>query len=109
MQKLEDIRSSLITSIFGRRAGLDSDEFWAGPKDIRKQVLDLTTASTGTAIPNHGFVDPRRAGVNQIVADARPRGQRAPRQDAGKPFGLTLRLDLLTSCVPSRMPANHCV
>ena len=53
---VENLRSSLLTSIFGRRLGLTPNEFLAGSKDVQVQVLELTTASTATAIPNFGLV-----------------------------------------------------
>ena len=56
-QTLETIRNSIITSIFGRRLGLDNNSFLSGPKDIKHVVTDLTSASTATAIPNHGVTN----------------------------------------------------
>ena len=57
MLAIETIRSALLTSIFGRRIGMTPDEYLGGQKDIIKPVLDLTTASTGTAIPPFGYVN----------------------------------------------------
>lgn len=53
---LNSIRNSMITSVFGRRLGLDKDEYLAGVLDVRRIVTDLTSASTATAIPNNGLV-----------------------------------------------------
>ena len=53
---LATIRSKILTSIHGRRLGLDSDEFLAGPKGVRQVVTNATSDTTATAIPNHGFV-----------------------------------------------------
>lgn len=61
-QLLETLRSRNVTPIYGRRLGLQQDETLAGPKDIKKQVVDLTSASTAQAIPNHGYVVARISG-----------------------------------------------
>ena len=60
-QSLETIRSKIVTSLFGRRIGLSQsttaqsqNDFLVGPRDIVKEIQDLTTASSGTAIPNAG-------------------------------------------------------
>lgn len=51
----ESIRNKILTSIRGRRLGLDENDFLAGPSDLRKAVTNATSATTGTAIPNYGF------------------------------------------------------
>jgi len=53
---LENIRSKILTSIHGRRLGIDPDGFLAGPKPLRQQVTDATVASAaaGTNLANHG-------------------------------------------------------
>lgn len=56
-QTLEQLRNNIVTSIHGRRLGLHQDETLAGVKDIKRVVQDLTSASTGTAINNHGVVN----------------------------------------------------
>lgn len=43
---LESLRSSILTSMQGRRAGLDAQEYFVGPKDIKKAVEDLTSAAS---------------------------------------------------------------
>jgi len=48
--------SEIQTSIHGRRLGLTNDSFLAGPKGIKLAVTDATSATTGTALPNHGVV-----------------------------------------------------
>lgn len=53
---LNAARNAIITSIYGRRLGLDNLEFLAGALDIRRQVTDLTSATTGTVVPNNGTV-----------------------------------------------------
>lgn len=56
-QSLETLRNRSITNLYGRRAGLDIDETLVGVKDVKKVITDLTSASTATAIPAHGFVN----------------------------------------------------
>lgn len=56
-QSLETLRSNAITSLYGRRAGLDRDETLVGVKDVKRAVQDLTSASTATAINNYGVVN----------------------------------------------------
>lgn len=61
-QSLETLRSAMLTSIFGRRLGLASDETLVGAKTLKEPVQDLTSASTGTAINNYGNVVLRISG-----------------------------------------------
>lgn len=56
-QSLDTLKSKINTSLFGRRLGLDSADYLVGPPDIKRQVTDLTSASTATAIPAHGIVN----------------------------------------------------
>jgi hypothetical protein len=56
-QSLETLRSNIMTSLFGRRLGMDKDECLVGQKAIKLAVTDLTSASTATAIPNYGAVN----------------------------------------------------
>ena len=53
-QSLTTLRNSIITSIHGRRLGLNVDGYLVGPPDMKKEVVDLTSASTGTTISPHG-------------------------------------------------------
>jgi hypothetical protein len=53
---LAQIRNLILTSVRGRRLGLDASEFLAGPKDIRKAVTAGTSDTTGTELPNYGLV-----------------------------------------------------
>lgn len=53
---LDTIRNSIVTSLHGRRWGLLANDFLGGQKDLKRVVTDMTSASTGTAIPNHGYV-----------------------------------------------------
>lgn len=52
-QSLETLRNNIQTSIFGRRLGIDSDDFLTGFKAPKGVVEDLTT-STGTDVINYG-------------------------------------------------------
>ena len=52
---LETLRDKILTSIHGRRLGIDPDGFLVGPKPVRRQVSNATSGTTGTAIPNNGF------------------------------------------------------
>lgn len=55
-QTVEQIRSKLLTSIFGRRLGLTSDDYLGGAKANIVATQVLTSAdSTGTSIPNYGI------------------------------------------------------
>ncbi len=56
-QSLETLRGRILTSLFGRRLGLDKDEYLVGPYDMKAVVTDLTSASTGTAIPAYGVTN----------------------------------------------------
>lgn len=55
MGTLEQLRSSILTSIYGRRLGLKSGEFLVGPKDIVKGIQSLTSGTTGTEVTNYGI------------------------------------------------------
>lgn len=55
MGTLEQLRSSILTSIYGRRLGLKSGEFLVGPKDIVKGIQSLTSGSTATEVTNYGI------------------------------------------------------
>ncbi len=62
-QSLEEIRSANLTSIYGRRVGLNARDFLGGPKDIKKatQAIGIlagalsTVSTTGTQILNYGI------------------------------------------------------
>jgi len=64
-QSLTTLRSSILTSIHGRRLGLDRDEFLVGTKDLKRQIEDLTTASTGTDVLNYGAARVMTSGSTQ--------------------------------------------
>lgn len=61
-QSLETLRSSLLTSIFGRRLGLTPDEYMAGAKSMKLAVVDLSSASAAQALPSYGHVVARISG-----------------------------------------------
>jgi len=52
---LEQLRNKVQTSIFGRRLGLDNADHIVGPRGIRLDVTEATSATTGTAITNSGL------------------------------------------------------
>jgi len=52
---LEQLRNKIQTSIFGRRIGLDNADHIVGPRGIRLDVTEATSATTGTAITNSGL------------------------------------------------------
>lgn len=60
MTTLENLRSSILTSIYGRRLGLKNGDFLVGPKDLAKATQAIgdpasTASTTGTAILNYGI------------------------------------------------------
>lgn len=55
-QSLDTARKEMLTSVHGRRLGIDNAEFLVGVKDVRHVVTDATSDTTGTNLPNHGFV-----------------------------------------------------
>ena len=62
-QLLETLRNRAKDSIKGRKLGLDLvDETLIGPKDIKRAVQDLTSATTATAANNYGVVVARLSG-----------------------------------------------
>lgn len=61
-QTLETLRSRIITSLFGRRVGLDKDETIVGPKGLKLAITDLTSASAAQALPAYGVVTTRLSG-----------------------------------------------
>jgi hypothetical protein len=67
-QTLETLRSNNVTPIYGRRLGLQYDETLAGPKDIKRVVQDLTTASTGTTLNAYGIITAAVGGTATTAA-----------------------------------------
>lgn len=51
---LEAIRNQILTSLYGRRLGLDSNEFLVGARSMRQQVTELTSASTNQTVTYNG-------------------------------------------------------
>lgn len=52
---LEQLRNVILTSVRGRRLGLDHNDYLVGPKDIRKAITNATSDTTGTPLLNYGF------------------------------------------------------
>ena len=61
-QSLETLRSNAVRHIDGRNLGLHRDETLVGPKDLKRTVQDLTSATTATAVNNYGLVVVRMSG-----------------------------------------------
>lgn len=63
------LRRSLLTTIFGGRFGLlrngSGDETIAGPADIQKQVLDISTTVPNTSVDPYGYVRVLTSGSSQ--------------------------------------------
>lgn len=55
MGTLEQLRNSILTSIYGRRLGLNNGDFLVGPKDLAKGIQSLTSGSTATQVTNYGI------------------------------------------------------
>ena len=51
---LNAIRNEILTSIHGRRLGLDSSGFLIGHRGTRQQLVDATSDTTGTVISGDG-------------------------------------------------------
>lgn len=52
---LETLRNEAVTSIYGRRLGLDQVGRLIGHEGIRIPTVDATSDTTGTVITGHGF------------------------------------------------------
>ena len=52
---IEQIRQTIITSLFGRRLGLSVDQYLVGALDNKVVTQQATTLTTGTRINAHGF------------------------------------------------------
>lgn len=50
-QLIETLRNSIVTSLWGRRGGIDKDGFLIGFKDQRLQIEDFTTTAASSASP----------------------------------------------------------
>jgi len=51
---IEQLKNRIITSIHGRRIGFDENDYLVGPKDLRKNIVDYTSGSTGTTVLPYG-------------------------------------------------------
>lgn len=63
-QSLETLRSNNITSLWGRRAGLQLDETLAGVKDLKLAIEDITTTVATTALA-YGITRIQTSGSSQ--------------------------------------------
>lgn len=52
---LETLKNGILTSLHGRRIGLDNDATLVGPKHMKRAVTDATSDTTGTALLNYGI------------------------------------------------------
>ncbi len=48
---LEQLRNTIMTSLFGRRLGFDNNEFLVGTKDLRVAIEDISTTAATSALP----------------------------------------------------------
>lgn len=53
---LTTLRNQILTSIYGRRLGLDINETLVGIRGVRRQQTGGTSDTTGTNLPNNGYV-----------------------------------------------------
>jgi len=53
---LEEARNQIITSLYGRRLGLDKDNRLIGIKGRREVITEATSNTTATLLPNFGIV-----------------------------------------------------
>ena len=61
---IETLRSAIVTSIYGRRVGLDNSGFLVGPADMRTQVEDISTTAA-TSMANYGITRILTSGSSQ--------------------------------------------
>jgi hypothetical protein len=52
---LTQLRNKILTSIHGRRLGLDNEEYIVGPRGMKRPVTAATSDTTGTTLPNNGY------------------------------------------------------
>lgn len=66
-QSLNTLRNNIVTSIHGRRLGLDVNDFLIGSKPIPNIVEDLTSTSSGSSnvASNHGITRALASGSSQ--------------------------------------------
>lgn len=61
---LETLRNSIVTSVHGRRLGIDKDDCLVGPKDMAVQVEDISTTAATSASP-YGITNVLTSGSTQ--------------------------------------------
>lgn len=61
---LQSLRDSIITSVHGRRLGIDKDDCLVGPKDMAVQVEDISTTAATSASP-YGITNVLTSGSTQ--------------------------------------------
>ena len=60
-KSLTELRNSILTSVYGRRLGLDPDEFLVGQKALKMVTQSIgsstnaTASNTGTQLLNYGI------------------------------------------------------
>lgn len=54
---IETLRNEIVTSLHGRRLGLDSAGRLIGHEGLRIPIVDATSATTGTVIAGHGWTN----------------------------------------------------
>lgn len=62
---LETLRNNIVTSLYGRRLGLQVDQTLVGVRDIKMEIEDITTASTGSALAAYGYSQILTSGSTQ--------------------------------------------
>lgn len=65
-QSLETLRNSIITSMRGRRVGIDRNDFLIH-KGHKKAITDIDTGDTGTDVKNYGIVQTLCTGSSQTA------------------------------------------
>jgi len=64
-QSLTTLRTKYVTSIHGRRLGLDRNDYLVGSRPIPDIVEDFTSTSSGTAASAHGITRAMASGSSQ--------------------------------------------
>ncbi len=54
-KSLQQLSNSIITSVFGRRLGMDIGGYLVGPPDMKVQTQVATSLTTSSAIDPHGI------------------------------------------------------
>ena len=61
---LETLKNKIVSSVYGRRLGLDNSDFLVGSRDVRNPVESLTTTAASSAI-NYGMTLFQASGSSQ--------------------------------------------